>query len=111
MLLPKFVFEILHCSQHHVEELLIPFIIQMKFTITGNKLLILPAAFKINLGQLGRCVLLRILGYCNTFIVFFGRLWGEGRMQRVKGSHWAKKLPPKKRSPEKMFVLGPGDGW
>lgn len=68
------VFGISHCFQHHVE-LLTPFITQMKSTLTGNKLLILPAALKMNLGELGRCVLPSILGYCNTFIVVVGFFW------------------------------------
>lgn len=87
------VFDISHCFQHHVE-LLTPFITQMKSTVTGNKLLILPAALKMNLGELGRCVLPSLLGYCNTFIVvFFVCLFfvladcsGEGRVQSVRGS-------------------------
>lgn len=73
-MLPEHVFEIFHRFQHLVEELLTTFIAQMKSAIIGNKLLILPAALKKSLGELGRCIFLKILAYCNTVIVFFGRL-------------------------------------
>ena len=58
----------------HFVELLSTFITQMKSAIIGNKLLILPAALKESLGELGRCIFLEILGYYSTVIVFFGRL-------------------------------------
>lgn len=56
----------------------------------------LATALKMNLGELGICVFLRILGYCNTFFVFFSRLKGEGRMQSGRGSGGQKSLPPEK---------------
>lgn len=74
MALPEIGVEISYGSQHHVKELLAAFIIQLKFAVTGNKLLIFLTALKINLGELGRCVFLRILEYFNPHIVFFGRL-------------------------------------
>ena len=110
--LPEHVFEIFHRFQHLVEELLTTFITQMKSAIIGNKLLILPAALKKSLGGLGRCIFLKILAYCNTVIVFFGRLQKEGRAETVRGSGGQKvPPPPKKRSPEKQFVLGTGAEW
>lgn len=69
--LPKCGFEVFWYFQHLVEELLTTFLPQMKSTVIGNKSLLLPAAPSINLGELGRCVFLRILGYYNTFIVLF----------------------------------------
>lgn len=71
-MLPEPGFEIIHRFQHFVE-LLNTFITQMKSAIIGNKLLILSAALKESLGELGRCIFLEILGYCSTVIVFFGR--------------------------------------
>ena len=90
--LPEPGFEIVHCFQHFVE-LLSTFITQMKSAIIGNKLLILPAALKESLAELGRCIFLEVLGYCSIVIVFFGRLQEEGRVGKVRGSS-GQKVPP-----------------
>lgn len=107
---PRNVVEILHCSQHLVEEFLATFVTQMKSAKIGDKVLLVPATLRINSGELGPCVFLRILGYpTRVFIAFSGRSLGEWRgegEEDVGGKKSFQKREKKKhqKSLEKLFV-------
>lgn len=96
--LPEYVFKIFLCIRYRVEDLLMTLITQMKSAVTGNKLLILPAALEKSLGELGDVSFCRFWGTAMPSL-FLWEVVGGGESREGRGKWWAKSTPFQKKEP------------
>lgn len=97
---PKNVLEILHCPWHLAEDFLATFVTQMKSEI-GEKVLLVPAALGINLGELGARVVPRLLGNCSVHCFPWEVV---GRVERGRGRQCGRQKSFQKRGVKKRAL-------